>query len=75
MEGKMKELLLGLILIVFGVALIPIVFTAVSGTNWNLTAGGTLHDMSWIGYLIGLVFGVAILAVGIAVVVNAFKGK
>jgi uncharacterized membrane protein len=73
MEEKMKGLIIGLILIVFGVSLIPVVFVAVGKTNWTIQSGTTTSDLSWVGYLIGLVFALAILAVGIGVFINAFK--
>ena len=73
MENKMKELMIGLVVILFGLALVPIVFTAVGNTNWTLTTTSGTSDLSWVGYLIGLVFAVVILAVGIALLVNSFR--
>lgn len=73
MENQMRNILFGLILIIFGVSLIPVVFVTVGNANWTLLVGGTSYDLSWVGYLIGLVFAIAVLAVGIGVLVNAFK--
>lgn len=73
MENQMKNILFGLILIIFGVSLIPVVFVTVGNANWSLAVGGTTYDLAWVGYLIGLVFAIAILGVGIGVLVNSFK--
>jgi hypothetical protein len=73
MEHKMQEMMIGLIVILFGLALVPIVFVGVSSTNWTLVSGGVSHDLSWVGYLIGLTFAVVVLALGIALLINAFN--
>jgi hypothetical protein len=73
MEENMKGLIFGLILIIFGVGLVPVVFVAVGATNWTITSGTITSELSWVGYLIGLVFALAILAVGIGVFINAFR--
>lgn len=72
MEGKIKTMLLGLVLIIVGVSLIPIAFATIGAGNWNLTAGGTVYDLSWVGYLIGLLFAIAILGAGIWVLSKSF---
>lgn len=75
MEDSMKNVLFGLILIIFGVSLVPVVFTTVGNANWSLLVGSNTYDLAWVGYLIGLVFAIAILGVGIAVLVKSFKNK
>ena len=73
MESQMKNILFGLILIIFGVSLIPVVFVTVGSANWTLAVGTTTYDLAWVGYLIGLVFAIAVLGVGIGVLVNSLK--
>jgi uncharacterized membrane protein YidH (DUF202 family) len=83
MESKLKSMIFGLILILFGVSLIPIVFTALANANWTLATGvynanATLstyvsYDLSWIGYIVGLLFALALVGVGVAVLIQGFK--
>lgn len=75
MESQMKSMIFGLVLIIFGVSLIPVVFTALEGANWTLTLGGSEHDLSWVGLIVGITFAVSLVGVGVSVLVNSFKKK
>jgi hypothetical protein len=73
METKMKGMIFGLILILFGVSLIPIVFTALATANWTLAVGTSSYDLAWVGYIVGLLFALALVGVGVAVLIQGFK--
>jgi hypothetical protein len=53
--------------------LIPIVFTALSAANWTLAVGTQSYDLSWVGYIVGLLFALALVGAGIAVLVQSFR--
>ena len=73
MEAKVKGMIMGLVLILIGVALIPIVFSGVATANWTLAVGTTTYDLAWVGYLIGLLFALAVLGAGVYVFTSSFK--
>lgn len=75
MEAQMKSMVFGLVLIIFGVSLVPVVFTALEGANWTLTLGGTEHNLSWVALIVGITFAVSLVGVGIGVLVKSFKSK
>lgn len=67
METETKNLIFGTIIIIFGVSLVPVISHAISSTNGSLVVGSGLHDLSWIGYLIGLAFCISLIGIGLSV--------
>lgn len=56
-----KEMIDKLILILIGVSLLPTVFTALSGVNWTVTLGDTSLNLSFIGIIVAIVFGMLLV--------------
>lgn len=75
MEGQMKSMIFGLITILFGVALIPIVFAGLSGANWTLEVGTNSYNLSWVGYIVGLAFSISLVGVGVSLISSSFRKK
>lgn len=56
-----KEMIDKLILILIGVSLLPTVFTAVGAVNWTVSLGGTELNLSFIGIIVAIVFGMLLV--------------
>jgi len=59
--------IMGLIFIIIGVALVPVLFLSLGSANWTLAVGDTSYDLGWVGYVLGLVFAVALVVQGIRI--------
>jgi hypothetical protein len=50
-DNKISNMIMGMVLILIGIALIPVVFTTVGDANWTLAVGTSEYDLTWLGYL------------------------
>ena len=73
--AKVTNMIMGMVLILIGIALIPVVFTSVGDANWTLAIGTATYDLAWVGYLIGLLSALAVLGAGIWVFTSSLGGK